>query len=114
MRYFDYKVEMGDLIAYAGSTGKSSATHVHFALKWCDKNGNGLHTNNGTYGAFDPTPYYENTFVLDHFRNEVKKLESQVKSMWTIFTLLNQVITSLRILIFKTKKSVGSFISSFK
>lgn len=71
-KYLGIKVKMGDRVALAGSTGKSSGVHIHKGIKWCDKDGNGLHTNNGVYGAFDPTPYYENRFVLNIIGNKQK------------------------------------------
>lgn len=58
------EVKEGDLIMLADNTGLSSGDHLHWAIKWCDEKGNGLHKDNGYYGAFDQTPYYENEFVL--------------------------------------------------
>ena len=112
-RYFDIKVKMGDNIALAGSTGASSSTHVHLGVKWCDKDGNGLHTNNGTYGAFDPTPYFENIFVHDYIKREKILIESQiVVTQITLLERLYALITQLKIQILKAKKSVGSFIGN--
>ncbi len=56
-------VKPGDKILLCGSSGASTGVHIHFGVKWCDKDGNALHANNGLYGAFDPSPYYENKFI---------------------------------------------------
>lgn len=112
-KYLDIKVKMGDNIALAGTTGMSSGIHVHFAPKWCDADGNGLHTSNGTYGAFDPTPYFENIFVLDYIKREKILIQSQiVVAQVTFLDLMRQYITLLKIQIMKLKKSVGGFISN--
>lgn len=58
-------VKAGDHIMIADNTGDSSGDHVHWAPKWCDKNGVQLHTDNGYSGAFDPTPMFQNTFIID-------------------------------------------------
>lgn len=59
------QISMGDLIMLADNSGDSSGDHVHYAPKWCDTKGMSLHTDNGYFGCFDPTPYFTNTFVLD-------------------------------------------------
>ncbi|KKN05253.1 hypothetical protein LCGC14_1089240 [marine sediment metagenome] len=62
---FDRKeIREGDMIMLADNTGLSSGTHLHWSPKWCNKEGRGIHRNNGYYGAFDVTPYYDNEFVL--------------------------------------------------
>lgn len=63
---FDGKeIKFGDMIGLADSTGISSGDHVHWGPKWCDEKGNGIHTDNGYYGAFDPSDEFENVFVFD-------------------------------------------------
>jgi hypothetical protein len=52
-------VKAGDIIGYADNTGLSGGSHLHYALKPCDKNGNNLEPNNGYYGCIDPTPYFD-------------------------------------------------------
>lgn len=54
------KIQMGDVIGLANSTGLSSGDHLHWAVKQCDEKGKTLNPNNGYYGAFDQTPYYDN------------------------------------------------------
>lgn len=59
------KVKMGDPIALAGNTGASSAVHLHFGLKVCDKDGrNRIIGGNGYYGAINPAPYYYNELMV--------------------------------------------------
>lgn len=59
------EVKPGDLIAYGDNTGLSSGDHLHFGLKFCDKNGTNLEPWNGYVGASDQAPYSENVFILD-------------------------------------------------
>lgn len=58
------QVKTGDLVMLADSSGASSGDHLHTALKWCDKDGKGIHTDNGFAGAF-PDPDFENVFIGD-------------------------------------------------
>lgn len=76
MRYWHLKsgvgadkkqVTCGTVIGLAGNTGASSGPHLHFAPKWCAKDGKGVASNNGYTGAFDPNPYYNhNVTAKDH------------------------------------------------
>lgn len=58
-------IKIGDLIGLADNTGWSTGNHLHFGLKECDKNGETLDYDNGMLGAIDPTPYFQNIYVLD-------------------------------------------------
>lgn len=86
-------VKTGDLVMLADSTGASSGDHLHTALKWCDKDGIGIHTDNGYYGAF-PDPDFENVFI-----GEVMEIHSKAL---TAIQLANKVI--LRVRLFLSKK----------
>jgi len=55
------EVRLGDVIGLANSTGASSGTHLHFGVKKCDKKGRPLESNNGFNGAFDHSPYQDNS-----------------------------------------------------
>lgn len=88
--YDGKKVQMGDLVMFADSTGASSGDHLHTALKWCDKDGNGIHTDNGYMGAF-PDPDPENRFVL-----EVINIQAQAL---TAIQLANKVILQVKLFI---------------
>ena len=82
---FDKKpIKIGDLIGRGGSTGASSGNHLHRSSKWCDKEGNGLHSDNGFQGCFDDSRFQVDEFVLDH----LKKEEIQKN----IFELIRQVL----------------------
>jgi murein DD-endopeptidase MepM/ murein hydrolase activator NlpD len=70
------KVVVGDLLAYADSTGQSTGDHLHFEIKpvlvtnWDEKGTPKRWTNllqdNGYFGAVDPWPYmYPYAFALD-------------------------------------------------
>lgn len=52
-------VKLGEQIGLADNTGASSADHLHYGIKKCDKNGTASEPNNGYYGAFDPLPYMD-------------------------------------------------------
>lgn len=69
------EVKSGQVIGLAGNTGLSSGVHLHWGLKYCDKDGRGLHSDNGYYGAIDPTPYYENIPIT-----EVKNIREQLNN----------------------------------
>lgn len=47
-------VVFGQPIGLLGSTGASSAPHLHWAWKFCDVDGKTLNPNNGYRGAYDP------------------------------------------------------------
>src|SRR3990167_8214439 len=58
-------IKFGDLILYGDSTGISGGNHVHESPKWCDKDGRGIHGDNGYHGAFSGVDHYVERFVLD-------------------------------------------------
>ncbi len=108
-KYLTIKVKMGDNIALAGTTGKSSGVHVHYNPKWCDKEGNGIHLNNGTYGAFNPTPYFDNIFVLDYIKKEKVLIEPEIVVIKvTILEKLRELLMLILVQLLKAKKSIGS------
>lgn len=64
------QVTCGTVVGLAGNTGASSGTHLHFAPKWCAKDGRGIASNNGYTGAFDPAPYYTHRVTArEHAKN---------------------------------------------
>jgi len=57
------KVSAGQIIGYADNTGKyTTGDHLHFGMKFTDKDGNTINKNNGYQGAIDPTPYFINRY----------------------------------------------------
>lgn len=61
------QVTCGTVVGLAGNTGASSGAHLHFAPKWCLQDGRAVGSNNGYFGAFDPTPYYNHeVLAADH------------------------------------------------
>ena len=80
------QVKPGDLIGYGDNTGVSGGNHDHFSLKWCDEKGNGIHSDNGFWGALDQTPYYTNAFILD-----ILNLKQQLSLAQRVLKLLYQI-----------------------
>ena len=81
------EIKTGDLIGYSDSTGASSGDHLHEGLKLVDKNGNTIGKTNGYYGAIDPRPYMENTFVLDWLKVEAQALSAIAQARKLIFQI---------------------------
>lgn len=63
------KIEIGDLLGWADSTGFSTGDHDHFEVKAVDRFSDGTygnaHQNNGYYGAVDPLHYLYDKYALD-------------------------------------------------
>ena len=87
---YDGKViKPGDEIMKADSSGASSGDHLHWAPKWCNKDGSPSHPFNGYRGCFSPTPYLNNDmFVCD----EMDKPEAKIG----IIGQLQRLILSLK------------------
>lgn len=66
--YEKLAVSPGQNIMLADNTGDSAGDHCHWAPKWCDPDGTQIHLDNGYNGAFDPGPYFTNTFILDYIK----------------------------------------------
>ena len=113
-------VKIGDKIFLSDSTGVSSGHHVHDCLKWSTADGDGIHTNNGYFGAFDFAPFYENRFVIDVVRErrlaeekaeEVARLEAQIKaSQLTLIQILTKFVFLLQQQIQNLAKGLGGFL----
>ena len=73
----DKTVTPGAHIQVSDSSGASSGNHVHFGMKFVDKDGTTLDYSNGYRGYIDPSPYYHNQFILDAL-TERAFLEAQV------------------------------------
>lgn len=54
-------VRLGETIGLADNTGASSGDHLHFNVKKCDEHGQSLNKDNGYYGAFDHTPFMDDS-----------------------------------------------------
>ena len=95
-------VFLGSFIFRTGNTGASSGPHLHESLKWCDKDGKGLHSNNGYYGSIDiekhPDVEFKNYFVLDVL-NVPDICEDKLAGMRFILRMFIQEITRLTALI---------------
>lgn len=91
-------IALGQKIFLSDSTGLSGGNHVHDAFKWCDENGDGIHSDNGTYGTFDFAKWYENVFVLDalHVKQEaLTAIELARKVIFQVIAFLNRSVGSI-------------------
>lgn len=85
--YDNMMVMPGQIIARGGSTGASSGPHVHDADKWCSKNGETIHRENGWFGAIPPdySEDYkqEQMFILEYLgiQAKVNTIAEQVKAL---------------------------------
>lgn len=95
-------IKIGQQVSLGDSTGLSGGNHVHESLKWCDEKGNGLHQDNGYYGAINiykhPDIVVDNRFVLDALN-----LQQQLTTIQQLLSLYLQLIQA----IIKIKTKVG-------
>lgn len=97
----DTDVELGEIIGYCGNTGASSGTHLHWSVKWCDKDGTAKEKDNGYLGAWDFSAFYKDTFILDYLGKEQKLTQRQQlkqialkirKAFYQVSVLLKKVL----------------------
>jgi hypothetical protein len=74
------KLISGMLIGNSGNTGISTGAHCHFG--WYPY---GADKANGYGGASDPTPYYDNRFILD--------IENQISIIRKLILLYQQLVS---------------------
>jgi hypothetical protein len=103
------QIRYGQMIGLADSTGASSGHHLHWAPKWCDKEGNGLFTWNGYTGCFDPSPYYTHEVfagdALDAVGLPVDILTTpERRQLNTQLSLLTRFVLELREMYYQIKK----------
>lgn len=100
------QVTVGTVVGLGGNTGASSGPHLHFAPKWCLPDGRGVGQENGYFGAFDPTPYYNHDVTAaDHAKYMNTKVVplSQVeqKDVLAQLSIARQLLLGLQKLIHK-------------
>lgn len=81
-------LESGNLIGLADNTGFSTGSHLHFGLKECDERGETLNYGNGYLGAIDPTPYFQNDFILDI----IAKQKELISLAQRVIEIINKII----------------------
>jgi hypothetical protein len=80
--YVGKKLLPGTLLGTSGNTGISTGSHVHFQY---DKYGQDA--TDGYQGATDPTPYYDNRFILD-IEKQIGIIKSSILAIQNLITLL--------------------------
>ena len=102
------EITPGTLIGLADNTGASSGDHLHWAPKWCDENGNGLATDNGYYGAFNPEPYYDHSMFIGDVLKVSPKLpaptpltQQEKQEISSQLTLIQKALLLLKLLVDK-------------
>lgn len=121
-------VQAGDLLGFGDSTGASSGNHVHDATKWCDEKGDGIHSDNGYYGAFDDSDMRVERFILDELKERKEEearmaenygkfeqarliREQIVQKQLELIPLLRQLVLALQQALISMKRKVGTLVS---
>jgi len=98
------KVEPGDILGYADSTGASSGNHLHWSMKVSDINSwFYVDGDNGYQGTIDLDPYFTNTYILDVLANE----STSIRALQLRIIILSRKVISLLRQIITTKASQG-------
>lgn len=123
--YDGQKVVPGDIVGFGDSTGASSGNHLHFSPKWCDKDGYGIHEDNGYYGAFNETPYNRDIFIVDELNarkqeeialaenygkfQQAEELKKElIAKQLTLIDLLKQLLLALQQSVLKGRQKLTS------
>lgn len=105
---FDGKpVKCGTTIGLAGMSGAASGVHLHFAYKFCLKDGRSVDNDNGWNGAQNPEPFYNNNVTArDHAKyllggaptpsaQEAKDMLAQLSLMQLTLVTLQKTIHNI-------------------
>ena len=81
------KIVTGSYIQASDSTGASSGDHVHWSMKFVDRNGATLDRDNGYYGAVDFSSWYVNEYIMNQLGTKKKPMTYSEYVKWLVFEM---------------------------
>lgn len=107
-------VHLGQRIGLAGTTGLSSGTHLHFAYKFCLKDGTAINKGNGYFGGLDPAPFMQEISIIKYKKIDEKlTLPQEMRKIAYFFVRINfDIYNALNRVASIIEKKVGGIFRS--